>query len=1525
MKVYQYTSTYCRIVLLAYMCGLTHEFSAESCHPVLEFFCINTCILKTAIMCDTRIQCTYISRGCKTQQSFCYANQPCVIESVWSLNLHEGLASPTADGPGPEHSNSVFAFEYLSFPTSTMVPLGVVTSVYNAWGDIWPSLSPIDLHDIHGFYAAQYQGYILQSPFWDFRVRSMRHYYGFKTTSSHTPEKMARQADCPLGYKRHYVRCDNIDEPVLPNKICQWQIEQMNGDDAETVGGPWRYQFNTDEHRDRSIMWCAKCDKGSYESDRWCYMCDPGWYQPNAGRRNCFMCPRGKYQPWYYQEACENCPFGKTTLSIASKSINDCVDHPLCAPGTYSSTGRRTWMDEECPKCPMYTSSANAEIRVGSRIITLYSGATTCTQCSAGTAAPNNYNLDISYPASRNSMDAFSVQQVWEQLVYWSQYNIYLDYLHCDHCLSPKTSIAGQPCQCIPGYREHNVQLSPNRISAQCYPCEIHQFSISMGSISCEACPEGKQTLSIRATECVDCPANSWTHPFGMYGTEGCVCNEGYRGSVQQGVVVSCFRIPDCKKCAAGTYSAPQSAPPEPPPDPPCAHCPTDSWSVEASGFITDCTCNAGYVGLAGGPCTACAAGTYQMITDHLEVGQISARTCKECPENSNSAQASGAITDCACNVGYFWMFEQDRAAGACSACFWDEYKDYVSIDMNNQGCISCPPFSKSDRGSISESDCKCDIAYELNDHRSGKDDMCKPCAAGTFKDAVGDKCTPCPEHTYTIDMGSCDYAICGFDTVQRCICNAGFTGQDGGPCTACVAGKYKQFEGAHGCVECPGTSKSSVASTSIDSCTCNVGYAGRDCAICAAGKYQPYHWYPPTSPNSKCIDCITGSVSAAGSTTHLSCICTYGYYLSQQSPTRVCSVCEAGKYKDVVSSDLACTPCTDYSTSPPGSTNSTQCECNAGFHGNSELGCSKECPPGFAGSADTCVPCATGFYKGIYGSSACTKCFSTSFMDSGVVGQNTSALCKCPAGSVRNLDTCLPCGAGTFNSAANSSICHQCWVNTSGVCAPTMHTSTGASSCPGLCVVPAGWELVGSDGLRECAVNYYNEFDDAQSTASLTCTQCPEPESFTDRGGLTSVLQCVCRAGYWRPNASAVCAAAPAGTYKSGSGDESPEACPQYSTSAPASTSVAACQCNAGFTAHSETPDACQACAAGDFKHVVGDMACVTCPSLSVLPAGAEHNASNCQCEAGYSGAAGSCAVCEVGSFKSEVGASACTPCAQHATTAGTASVHIANCSCVSGYESSADGGPGGPDVPGGSCVSSCGPGTTRCVSDCAVACPQCEPGSYKDTLGPEACTPCAAPRNASRAGAPAAADCSCRAGELDLAVAQNTTVATVATVVSIGAYADVTTQAVAWNSTAEECWSAVFIPDGITALTIEVRRHAGAAPVFKCESAADCAWQKTQKNPQPLPGVCGGIGVHVAPPTPVNVSWFGGRVVQTAPAWTDAADLLAIRRLALPAALKAPLRPGDYIFADAWLATPPTLCMPCAPGMLCGEHISA
>jgi hypothetical protein len=81
-------------------------------------------------------------------------------------------------------------------------------------------------------------------------------------------------------------------------------------------------------------------------------------------------------------------------------------------------------------------------------------------------------------------------------------------------------------------------------------------------------------------------------------------------------------------------------------------------------GSVTSCTCNAGFSGPDGGPCTACVTGKYKTLTGtatctdcgagtySAAVGASTSSTCSACPSNSNSTAGSAALTSCTCNTG---------------------------------------------------------------------------------------------------------------------------------------------------------------------------------------------------------------------------------------------------------------------------------------------------------------------------------------------------------------------------------------------------------------------------------------------------------------------------------------------------------------------------------------------------------------------------------------------------------------------------------------------------------------------------------------------------------------------------------------------------------------------------------------------------------------------------------------------------------------------------------------------------------
>ena len=62
--------------------------------------------------------------------------------------------------------------------------------------------------------------------------------------------------------------------------------------------------------------------------------------------------------------------------------------------------------------------------------------------------------------------------------------------------------------------------------------------------------------------------------------------------------------------------------------------------------------------------------------------------------------------------------------------------------------------------------------------------------------------------------MCICAHVNAGSDSSGDCECIAGYTGPNGGPCTACEEGKYKEASGGGSCTSCPSHSESPAGAT---------------------------------------------------------------------------------------------------------------------------------------------------------------------------------------------------------------------------------------------------------------------------------------------------------------------------------------------------------------------------------------------------------------------------------------------------------------------------------------------------------------------------------------------------------------------------------------------------------------------------------------------------------------------------------------------------------------------------------------
>jgi len=75
----------------------------------------------------------------------------------------------------------------------------------------------------------------------------------------------------------------------------------------------------------------------------------------------------------------------------------------------------------------------------------------------------------------------------------------------------------------------------------------------------------------------------------------------------------------------------------------------------------------------------------------------------------------------------------------------------------------------------------------------------------------------------------------------NTCQCRAGQTPGPGGACTGCLSNTYKPEPSDAACTLCPAGTSSAVGSSVVTECACNPGFSGKDggeCTACAIGKH---------------------------------------------------------------------------------------------------------------------------------------------------------------------------------------------------------------------------------------------------------------------------------------------------------------------------------------------------------------------------------------------------------------------------------------------------------------------------------------------------------------------------------------------------------------------------------------------------------------------------------------------------------------------------------------------------------------
>ena len=727
-----------------------------------------------------------------------------------------------------------------------------------------------------------------------------------------------------------------------------------------------------------------------------------------------------------------------------------------------------------------------------------------------------------------------------------------------------------------------------------CKSCIAGKYKNEIGNANCTDCADGTYSTMASATSssaCSGCPTLT-TSSAGSDNVFDCKCKAGYTGPDGGGACEACESGKhkahpgswSCNDCMRGKY-LPHEATAL------CLDCPSHTSSPLGSDVITDCTCNAGYKGPDGGACVACVAGKYSPQngssscidceggTFSTTVAATSSTTCTSCAERGvhrNSPAGSDSGNDCECNIGYhlrenfcqvclqgkykYWL-----GNGWCTECETDTYSTAVgatSIDV----CTPCPPNTSSPAGSSAASACQC-IAGFTGPYGG----PCVPCVAGKYKDSTysGGTCTDCASGTFSTTVGATSSDVClscspdtsssaGSDDVSDCKCVAGLTGPDGGPCVACVVGKYKDVIATENCTDClSGTYSTVVGATS----------------------------------NSVCEDCPSDTSSLPGSYSISDCHCAPGFEMTRWSDTGATSKCYV------------------YAAWP---SEVPKLEPRWGQHPdcpNPPCGV-PDCDDSYPGAGDTTYNVYVAVTNPLLFNSyenyemLCSNGYSRQYIlwwypeghdiaASGWINTPEITFTACMEACNDFSDTLVPDGCTAI--------------------------ATGSQPTPGKCVACAAGKYkahVGAE-LDACVVCPEDTYQPA--TGSTSCIACPS-NSNSPRG-TNKNTSCICNSGYSGPNGGPCIACQPS-TYKPTNGSDACTTCPtgKFSSGVAATSSAACSYCLPGqySTDASATSNlGCRDCPSGTFQHPLGTQ-CVTCPPSTTSPERSA-NFANCTCKSGY------------------------------------------------------------------------------------------------------------------------------------------------------------------------------------------------------------------------------------------------------------------------------------------------------------------
>lgn len=782
--------------------------------------------------------------------------------------------------------------------------------------------------------------------------------------------------------------------------------------------------------------------------------------------------------------------------------------------------------------------------------------------------------------------------------------------------------------------------------STQCdaeHCCPGDGFKYDINDPICPiGCPPGQELDGNSA--CIPCAKNYWKGHHGQEACSPCRVNSGTDGQTGANAENLCQCIPGyfnspegsavdaCQPCAVGTYKATFANLLA------CDACPDHATTIgEAHDEYTDCVCTAGHTGSDASTCAPCAAGTYKSAAGF--------DACTPCFAGATSPAGSTSIDACTCEA----PFVVSNQACVCN----------VGTHLVDPGTCDTNPYpgSSSDRYIIKQySDT--DPCYVFGQQQNGvwiwsgkmpnivlrygvdirfaaadgsNIDGMRVSQYGNWRSMSWWQWQGCgsdvscrwklPQAKYDFWYYNNDAEQCGQARISiisnngvpedgiSCLFSSPMTCQD------CAADSYKAETGDQTCTPCPeSTSHELLGATSAAACECDPGLHLVDsvCTACDANTYKT------TIGNTGCVPCPDNTHSQAGSTELWQCVPKSGFFGSGVN----LQACPA----NTLSLDA------DPAAATEAGTDVETCLCVAGYGGDPSCPVYGDCETGWTRiSATKCV---------LFNTPTCCNNYYPNSLNYCV---NLNAL---PAMPVDQAEA----------DALTDMTPYGFWLGYTDTDTEGVFVAESGEPITWSWTFESGWNKYNNDE-RDCLVVRGYRSSTKGQVLSAYCTPATGPGKATFADNMCEkkpALNSECAFS------SLECTVCPAGSYKSAVGKLECTYCPANTNSIAGSTSMDACECNAGYTGAD-----CAPCAANMYKSETGSAACTPCPQNTEAPEGST-SVDACTCVAGsVPSENGGCELCGENMYASGSTCAACPP--NTISSAGSASEE--DCLCAAGY----------------------------------------------------------------------------------------------------------------------------------------------------------------------------------------------------------------------------------------------------------------